>query len=152
ETRRKYRARVSEVEAAFAQLAGDNRRLKARLAQLTTAGGSGSGGSVGESPPRRRYSGDEYGGERRQAARQWSRPSREEPSRTKVSLPSSASAVSYPYSSTPAAAGLAVSGSTAAGRGRAARGGGRGDTGTATATAGGRQRSTAGAAGATLNG
>ncbi|CAN0354956.1 unnamed protein product, partial [Ectocarpus sp. 8 AP-2014] len=74
ETRRKYRARVSEVEAAFAQLAGDNRRLKARLAQLTTGGGSGSGGSGGESPPRRRYSGDEYGGERRQAGRQRARP------------------------------------------------------------------------------
>lgn len=34
ETRRKYRGRVSEVEAAFAQLAADNRRLRARVAQL----------------------------------------------------------------------------------------------------------------------
>lgn len=57
ETRRKYRARVAEVEAAFAQLAADNRRLKARVGQLSgveewvsrdTYSGAGGGGKVGK--------------------------------------------------------------------------------------------------------
>lgn len=57
ETRRKYRARVAEVEAAFAQLAADNRRLKARVGQLsgveewvsgdTYSGGGRRGGGEG---------------------------------------------------------------------------------------------------------
>lgn len=47
ETRRKYRARVSEVEAAFAQLAADNRRLKARVGQLSaTRRGVDDGGDI----------------------------------------------------------------------------------------------------------
>eukprot|EP00904_Undaria_pinnatifida_P006657 jgi/Undpi1/3120/HiC_scaffold_15.g06494.m1 len=60
ETRRKYRARVCEVEAAFSQLAADNRRLKARVGQLSgTRVGTGSGwvGEGGEGA-----SGGELGG------------------------------------------------------------------------------------------
>ena len=60
ETRRKYRARVCEVEAAFSQLAADNRRLKARVGQLSGTGvGTGSGwvGEGGEGA-----SGGELGG------------------------------------------------------------------------------------------
>lgn len=40
ETRRKYRSRVSEVEAAFVELGTENRRLKARVGQLLEQLGS----------------------------------------------------------------------------------------------------------------
>lgn len=47
ETRRKYGAKVSDIEVAFAQLTADNRKLRARVGQLTKDRGS-EGQTYGE--------------------------------------------------------------------------------------------------------
>lgn len=48
ETRRKYGAKVSEIEVAFAQLTADNRKLRARVGQLTKGRGSEGQTTYGE--------------------------------------------------------------------------------------------------------
>ncbi|CAN0057715.1 unnamed protein product [Sphacelaria rigidula] len=63
ETRKKYRARVSEVEAAFAQLSADNRRLKARVDQSARAAAAGGRGDVVDDGDYDKDPGD-YGGSR----------------------------------------------------------------------------------------